>query len=77
MANHVKELLCVGINSAKYVGIKFDRKHDISYTGQMSEPIRYVWNNNMKVEVRYIPLGFVRLREKAAVYKQDNNNLQR
>lgn len=42
MANHVKELLVVGNNSAKCVGIKFDKNHGISYTDQMPEPFRYV-----------------------------------
>src|SRR6218665_1287057 len=67
LANHVKEMLVVDIQSAKYFGIMFDSTPDISHTDQMSEVIRYVKICNGKVEVREVFLGFFPLKGKKAV----------
>ncbi|XP_063794591.1 zinc finger MYM-type protein 1-like [Pseudophryne corroboree] len=66
LANHVKEKLVMDIKSAKYFGIMFDSTPDISHTDQMSEVIRYVTINNMKVEVKEVFLGFFPLKGKTA-----------
>lgn len=54
VANHGEELHAVDRNSAKYFGIRFDSKRDISHADQMSRLKRYVKNHKMKVGVRKI-----------------------